>query len=217
MKLSEMKKTPIILASGNEGKVRELVRMFDEERIALSTMKSHVPPGFEVEETGTTFEENAWLKAIQVCEKTGLPAIADDSGIEVDALDGRPGVYSARYAGGAGDVANNALLLKELSGVPTEKRTARFRCVLTFAVPTETGAKKIAIASGAVEGRIVETPRGEAGFGYDPLFECFDFPGQTTAEITSDQKNSISHRGKAAALLLPSLKSWLDDQVKPEA
>jgi len=212
MKATDMAKTRIILASGNEGKVRELSRLFDEPRIELCTMKKHVPDGFEVDETGATFEDNAWLKALEVCELTGAPTLADDSGIEVDALDGRPGVHSARYSGG-GDQANNELLLKELLDVPMEKRTARFRCVLTFAAPSENGPKKIAIESGAIEGRIVFSPRGDHGFGYDPLFECFEFPGLTTAEITPDQKNSISHRGLAAAQLLPSLEKWLSDET----
>jgi XTP/dITP diphosphohydrolase len=206
----------IVLASGNEGKVRELARLFDEPRITLATMKHFVPEGFEVEETGTTFEANAWLKALEVCAETGKPALADDSGIEVDALDGRPGVYSARYAGvGATDQANNDLLLKELEGVPVEERTARFRCVLAFAAPGPDGPRKVAQAGGVIEGRILAGPRGENGFGYDPLFEPVRWPGRTTAEISPTEKNEISHRAEAARGILPSLTTWLDrpDQV----
>lgn len=194
----------------NEGKVRELVRLFDEPRISLSTMKEHVPPGFEVDETGTTFEENAWLKAIEVCQVTGRPALADDSGLEVDALGGRPGVYSARFAGAfATDEANNELLLRELSGVPDERRTARFVCVLAFAVPGPGGPQRVASYAGSIDGRIVHSPRGLNGFGYDPLFEPLERPGVTTAQISAEEKDAISHRAQAARGILPLLRGWL--------
>lgn len=200
----------IVLASTNQGKVRELMRLFDEPRIRLVSMSGLVPSGFEVDETGTTFEENAWKKAREVCQVTGRATLADDSGIEVDALGGRPGVYSARYAGaGASDQANNELLLTELGDTPLEKRTARFRCVLAFAIPGRTGPTKRATSAGVIEGRILHAPRGENGFGYDPLFEPLRWPGRTTAEITSEEKNEISHRAEAARALLPALKSWL--------
>lgn len=201
----------IVLASTNQGKVRELARLFDEPRIRLVSMSGLVPPDFEVDETGTTFEENAWLKAISVCRVTGRPALADDSGIEVDALGGRPGVYSARYAGvGAGDLANNDLLLRELGDLPPEKRTARFRCVLAFAAPGPGGSTRVASSAGVIEGRILASPRGENGFGYDPLFEPVRWPGRTTAEITPDEKNEISHRAEAARAMLPALTRWLE-------
>lgn len=206
--------TEIVLASSNEGKVRELTRLLCEPRIRLVSMKDLVSPGFEVEETGSTFEENAWLKALEVCRVTGLPALADDSGIEVDALGGRPGVYSARYAGvGAGDEANNQLLLRELGDTPVERRTARFRCVLAFAAPGIGGPSKVAIEAGVIEGRILFTPRGVNGFGYDPLFEPQRWPGFTTAEISPEQKNEISHRALAVRAMLPSLLRWL---VEPD-
>jgi XTP/dITP diphosphohydrolase len=202
--------TEIILASTNEGKVRELVRLFDEPRISLTTMKEHVPPGFEVDETGTTFRDNAWLKALEVCKLTGRPALSDDSGLEVDALSGRPGVYSARFAGvGASDEANNQLLLRELEGVPDERRTARFICVLAFAVPGPAGPVRVATYSGSIEGRIIHSPRGNNGFGYDPLFEPLERSGVTTAEIPPEEKNQISHRAKAARGILPLLQKWL--------
>ncbi len=202
--------TEIVLASGNEGKLKELELLFDEPRLRLINMKRLVPAGFEVEETGTTFEENAWLKALEVCRVTGKPALADDSGIEVDALGGRPGVYSARYAGtSATDEDNNRLLLEELAEIPPEKRTARFRCVLAFAAPASEGPEKVAIASGVIEGRILNAPRGDHGFGYDPLFEPLELPGKTTAEIPPEQKNAISHRAQAARAMAPLLKKWL--------
>lgn len=205
-------KTRIVLASGNQGKVKELSRLLAEPRIELVSQKGIVPSDFEVEETGVTFEENAWLKALAVCQETGLAALADDSGLEVDALGNRPGVYSARYAGvGATDEQNNALLLRELEGKGTEERTARFRCVLALAVPDEKGPRRVACASGTIEGRIIEKPRGENGFGYDPLFEQFEWPGLTTAELAPEQKNRISHRGAAAEAILGSLREWLDE------
>lgn len=204
--------TEIVLASSNVGKVRELSRLLCEPRIALVSMKDLVPPGFEVAEDGRTFEENAWKKALEVCEVTGLPALADDSGIEVDALGGRPGVHSARYAGvGAGDDENNRQLLRELDGTPMEGRTARFRCVLAFAAPAGEGARKVALSSGAMEGRILTSARGDNGFGYDPLFEPVRWPGRTTAEITPDEKNEISHRAAAARAMLPWLTRWLEN------
>ncbi len=203
--------TEIVLASGNQGKLRELERLFDEPRLRLISMKDLVPEGFEVDETGATFEENAWLKALEVCKATGKPALADDSGIEVDALGGRPGVYSARYAGvGASDEANNRLLLQELGARPLEQRTARFRCVLAFAAPASEGPEKIALSTGVIEGRILFAPRGAHGFGYDPLFEPVRWPGLTTAEISPQQKNEISHRAQAARAMAPLLQDWLE-------
>lgn len=202
----------IVLASGNQGKVRELNALFNEPRIQLVSMQGMVAPGFEVEESGDTFEANAWLKAIAVCEATGLPALADDSGLEVDALHGRPGVHSARYAGpGATDAANNALLVSEMANLPEPDRGARFRCVLALAAPSASGVIRIASASGSVEGRIIDKERGQNGFGYDSLFEQFEWPGLTTAEISPEQKNHISHRARAAAALLGSLRAWLDE------
>lgn len=209
-----MKAVDVILASTNEGKVRELAVLFAEPRLQLVGLRGRVPAGFEVDETGQTFEENAWLKALAVCAETGLPALADDSGLEVDALDGRPGVWSARYAGaGADDAANNALLLRELADVPEERRTARFVSVLAFAAPSPSGPVRVAASSGRVEGRILREPRGANGFGYDPLFAPLAFPDRTTAEMSLDEKNSISHRAAAARAIAPSISAWLDDFV----
>ncbi len=201
----------MILASRNPGKAKELLRLFAEPRIELEPMSRHVPDDFEVEETEATFEGNAWLKALALCEKTGLPSLADDSGLEVDALAGRPGVYSARFAGkGATDQDNNALLLEQLKDVPPQERSARFRCVLVFAVPSTSGPRKVGAAHGAVEGTIVTTPRGRHGFGYDPLFEPLETPGTTTAEMPPEQKDRLSHRARAAQKLAPLVSRWIE-------
>lgn len=204
----------IVLASRNAGKVRELNRLLDDPRLELVTMAALVPDDFEVDETGATFEENAWLKAEELCRLTGLPALSDDSGLEVDALAGAPGVYSARYAGpGADDEANNRLLLERLAGIEEPARSARFRCVLAFAVWGVDGrVRRVGSAAGVVEGKVILTPRGENGFGYDPLFEAEAFPGRTTAEIEPEEKNQISHRFEAARKLKPVLSEWLTAQ-----
>ncbi len=187
--------TRVVLASGNAGKLQEFTRMLADSGIELLPQSDFgVEPAAE---TAPTFVENALAKARQVCEHTGLPAIADDSGLEVDALDGAPGVHSARYAGGAGDEANNRKLLAALNGVPTEQRTARFRAVLVYLRHSDDPAP--VIAEGIWEGRIAEAPRGNGGFGYDPLFEITD--GRTSAELPADEKNRLSHRGQALAEL----------------
>jgi XTP/dITP diphosphohydrolase len=214
-KMSE-RRMRVVLASTNEGKVRELNRLLDESLVQLVNMKEVVSPDFEIEETEATFEGNAWLKAEACCTLTGLPSISDDSGLEVDALGGRPGVYSARYAGpSAKDEDNNRLLLTELSGVPQAERSARFRCALAFVAPSPVGPKRIVCVHGVIEGRIVEQERGEHGFGYDPLFEPQAYQGRTTAEISVDEKNRISHRGGAALLLRPHLLRWLAEHRRP--
>ncbi len=206
--------TKIVLASGNQGKLREFARLLSELNVTLVSMSDLVPAGFEVEETGITFEDNAWLKALAVCEATGLPALSDDSGIEVDALDGWPGVYSARYAGmGASDQDNNDLLLRELAGVPADQRSGRFVCCLAFAVPGPRGARRVASVRGIIEGHIVEAPRGQRGFGYDPLFEPRDFPGRTTAELTGEEKDAISHRGQAARAMASRIFDWQNSRT----
>lgn len=191
----------IVLASGNAGKLREFQQL-------LSGCGFEVLPQSEfkvtdAEETGTTFVENAIIKARHACQQTGLPAIADDSGIEVDALNGRPGVYSARYAGAAAaDTDNNAKLLQELQGVPAEKRSARYHAVLAFMRHADDPTP--ILCHGTWEGVILTEPRGEGGFGYDPLFfvpshQC------ASAELDKAEKNRISHRGKAMAELLEKL------------
>lgn len=200
----------IVLASRNVGKASELMSLIALPGITLSPMGDHVPDSFEVLETEQTFEGNAWLKAEAVCRATGLPALADDSGLEVDALGGRPGVYSARYAGpSATDLANNLLLQRELADVPPENRTARFRCVIALVAPSAAGVVRVGVREGVLEGRILLEPRGTGGFGYDPLFEPLEVPGRTTAEMSRDEKNALSHRGRAARALRPVLEAWL--------
>jgi len=161
---------------------------------------SSVPALGEVEETGTTFEENAALKALAASAHFGGWVLADDSGLEVDALGGAPGVYSARFSGeGATDVTNRALLLEKLTAVPAGQRSARFRCVIALA----RGGEVLAHFSGAVEGVIIQSEQGGGGFGYDPLFVPEGF-GETFAELGAETKNRLSHRGRALA----GLKSW---------
>lgn len=192
----------IVIASGNTGKLREFQQL-------LASCGFEVLPqsDFNVsnaDETGTTFVENAIIKARHACQQTGLPAIADDSGIEVDALHGRPGVYSARYSGdNANDQSNNQKLLAELNGVPTEKRTARYHAVLAFMRHAEDPTP--ILCHGTWEGIILTEPRGENGFGYDPLF-FVPTHNCASAELDKAEKNRISHRGKAMAELLEKLK-----------
>jgi XTP/dITP diphosphohydrolase len=188
----------VVLATGNVGKLREfsaLLAPLGWEVISQSSLG--ITPA---EETGTTFEANALLKARHAAAAARLPALADDSGIEVDALGGRPGVFSARYAGpDADDAANNALLLTELAGQPDAARTARYRCVIAFVDCADDPAPLL--ARGSWEGRIGTLARGSGGFGYDPLF----YPqglAVTAAEMDPAAKNAVSHRGRALAELL---------------
>ncbi|HET9955452.1 MAG TPA: XTP/dITP diphosphatase [Polyangiaceae bacterium] len=190
----------IVLATTNAGKVRELAQLFASSPVRLMSVKDVLGAALDVDETGTTFEENARIKARAIARATQQLALADDSGLEVDALQGRPGVYSARYAGpGARDADNNEKLLRELAAVPSALRTARFRCVLALVEPVRF---EEVISSGTCEGRITNAPRGQQGFGYDPLFEVARFPGLTLAELDAERKNSISHRASAARALL---------------
>jgi XTP/dITP diphosphohydrolase len=191
----------IVLASGNAGKLREFQQL-------LSGCGFEVIPqsDFNVtnaDETGTTFVENAIIKARHACQQTGLPAIADDSGIEVDALMGRPGVYSARYAGeNAKDESNNQKLLQELEGVPTEKRTARYHAVLAYMRHADDPTP--ILCHGTWEGFILTEARGQGGFGYDPLF-FVPTHNCASAELDKAEKNRISHRGKAMQELLQKI------------
>lgn len=180
------------MASGNAGKLREIAKILGDLDIEVLPQSEFGVS--DAEETGTTFVENALIKARHAAAATGLPAIADDSGIAVDALDGRPGVYSARYAGpGATDADNNALLLQELAGVPDTERGAAFHCVACCVFP---GEGEPIIAAGEWRGRILSEPRGEGGFGYDPLFFVPE-AGCSSAELSAQEKNRRSHRGKA--------------------
>jgi XTP/dITP diphosphohydrolase len=191
-----------VLASSNGGKLRELSAIlapFGYELVAQTTLGIDTPP-----ETGTTFAENALLKARHAASESGLPAIADDSGIEVDALDGRPGIYSARYAGEhATDHQNLLKMLDELRAVPTERRTARYQCVIAFVRSPEDPSPLL--AQGSWEGRILTRPRGTGGFGYDPIFQPMGLD-QTAAELSAEEKNAVSHRGKALRALVRMLQ-----------
>ena len=186
----------LLIATANPGKVREFRELLGSDRFRWRDL-SEFPKQPPVEETGQTFRANACLKASEYARRLNMWALADDSGLEVDALDGKPGVTSARWAqlhhAGAGDAANNALLLQQLEKVPDEKRTARFVCVLALSDPE---GRVLLTARDTVEGRILRSARGSNGFGYDPLFLIDDL-GQTTAELPSDRKHQISHRGKA--------------------
>ena len=191
----------VVLATGNAGKQRELAALLTPRGFELILQTTL---GIEsAEETGDTFTANALLKARHASAAAGLPALSDDSGLEVDALDGRPGVWSARYAGpDATDAANNARLLAELSGVPVPARTARYRCVIAFVRSADDGAPLL--AEGSWEGVIGTEPRGSGGFGYDPLF-LPEGCACTAAELPAEQKNAISHRAAALKRLLDLL------------
>ncbi len=192
----------IVMASGNKGKVREFNQLLGELDIEVVPQTEFAVP--EAEETGLTFVENAIIKARNAAAHTGLPAIADDSGIEVDALHGAPGIYSARYSGpGASDAANCEKLLKELEGVGEAERTARFQCLLVL-MEHDKDPTPI-ICQGTWEGRITTAPQGENGFGYDPVFyvpqhEC------TAAQLSPEEKNRLSHRGQALQKLLAAMR-----------
>jgi len=186
----------VVLASGNAGKVREFQALLGPRWRVRPQSEFGVPAA---EETGDSFLANALLKARHAARLTGLPALADDSGLEVDALDGAPGVRSARYAGsGADDAANNRRLLAALEGVADPHRTARFRCVLVWVQGPDDETPLV--AEGAWEGRILAAPRGQGGFGYDPLF-LDPRSGLAAAEMDPAAKNARSHRGQAMALL----------------
>lgn len=189
----------VVLASGNAGKLKELQTVLAPLGLTLRAQSEFDVP--DVPETGLTFVENALIKARAACQHTGLPAIADDSGLEVDHLQGAPGIYSARYSG-QGDAANNEKLLAALEGVPAEQRSARFQCVLVYLRHTHDPTPLI--CSGHWEGRILTAPSGEAGFGYDPLFYVPDH-GCSSAALEPAVKNRISHRAKASAALYAAL------------
>jgi XTP/dITP diphosphohydrolase len=192
----------VVLATGNAGKVREIAALLAP--LGLEIVPQTALGIASAEETGDTFTANALLKARHAARAARLPALADDSGIEVDALGGRPGVWSARYAGpGASDADNNALLLAELAGVPAADRTARYRCVIAYMRHSDDPAPLL--AQGSWEGAIATAPMGSGGFGYDPLFIPLGQHG-TAAQMSPADKNLVSHRGKALAALLRLLQ-----------
>ena len=190
----------VVLASGNAGKLRELSRILEPLGVVLRSQGEFNAP--DVPEDGLSFVENAIIKARAACAHTGLPAIADDSGLEVDYLKGAPGIHSARYSG-KGDAANNAKLLDALAGVEEAARTARFQCVLVYMRHDRDPTPLVCQA--AWEGFILDAPRGDQGFGYDPLFYVPDHDC-SSAELPRDVKNRISHRARASALLYQALQ-----------
>jgi len=200
----------VVVATRNRGKLREIVPLVADLALELVPI-DELAPNAELREDGVTFEENALAKARQAERATGLPALADDSGLEVDALDGAPGVYSARYAGPRGnddrpdDDRNNAKLLEALWEVPPERRACRYRCVAAYV----DAARGIELTrAGACDGEILAAPRGTDGFGYDPLF-LVPALGRTMAEIPLPQKNQLSHRAAAFRALAQALRAAL--------
>jgi XTP/dITP diphosphohydrolase len=191
----------LVLASGNKGKLKEFGEVLAPLGFEVVAQSEYKVP--EVDETGLTFIENALLKAREASRVSGQPAMADDSGIEVDALNGAPGIYSARFSGlGATDTENNAKLLADLKGLPQAARTARYWCVLVYLRHADDPTP--IIAQGSWEGRVLEAPEGEGGFGYDPLF-YIEALGCTAAALKPEEKNKYSHRGKATLDLVHQL------------
>ncbi|WEV43294.1 XTP/dITP diphosphatase [Lactobacillus sp. ESL0684] len=199
----------ILFATTNQGKARELKQAFQKAglKIMVKTNRDFDNPPI-VDEYGTTFEQNAKLKAHALANFSGLITLADDSGLMVDALDGAPGVHSARYAGqGHNDAQNNAKLLAELGGIVPEKRTAKFTTTIVASKPGEFAQDLV--VTGECQGQILAAPRGEDGFGYDPLF-FVPAKNKSFAQMTMQEKNEISHRGKAIVKLLEAWPKWLE-------
>ncbi|MFC6255073.1 XTP/dITP diphosphatase [Secundilactobacillus hailunensis] len=192
----------LVIATRNQGKAREFTEMLAPKGITIKTLADYPDVGV-IKETGSTFEENATIKAKAIADHTQLPVLADDSGLEVTALNGEPGIYSARYAGDHDDAANNAKLLANLKTVPADKRQAVFHTTLVLLKPN--GAKLV--VNGEVQGQILTVPRGENGFGYDPLFYV-PSKGKTMAEMGEDEKNAISHRGRATKKMMTQFDNW---------
>jgi len=190
----------VVLASSNKGKVREFSELLADRDMAVMPQSDFAVP--DADETGLTFVENAILKARNAAAHTDLPAIADDSGLEVDFLNGAPGIYSARYAGEGGSAENNVKLLQALSGVEEKRRSARFQCLLVYLRHADDPTP--IICQGTWEGRILDSSRGDEGFGYDPLFYVPE-EGCSAAELPARRKNELSHRGQALRCLLAAL------------
>ncbi len=197
----------IVIATQNKGKAKDFETLLSPLGYEVLTLLD-VAQDMDVEETGVTFEENAILKAEAVSKALGIPVISDDSGLEIDALNGEPGVYSARYAGAAkSDDANIDKALEKLGDVPDSERTARFRCVLAVAAP----GQKTETFSGSCEGTILHERRGDNGFGYDPIFYVPALD-KAMAELQPHEKAAISHRGNALRQLKESMPEWLNEQ-----
>jgi len=195
----------LLIASANRGKVAEYRELLQGLECELLSLRDAGIDG-DVAETGTTYAENARIKAVTCAARSGLVTLADDSGIEVEALGGEPGIYSARYAGdAASDAERVAFLLRKLEGVPPERRGARFVCVIALATPEG----DVTYCRGECPGRIVTEPRGARGFGYDPAF-LLPERGVTMAELPPEEKNRVSHRGRAAALAREVIRGFID-------
>jgi XTP/dITP diphosphohydrolase len=202
------KRTRVLIATTNRGKLREFRALLADLPIDLVTLDDVLPGRPPVEETGDTFRENALIKAHAAASATGMITLAEDSGLEVDALSGKPGVRSARFASEhATDADNNAELLAALEHVPDDRRTARYRCVLVLLDPSSSASPLV--TEGTCEGWIGRAPRGEGGFGYDPLFFMRDASGQTMAEVSEGEKNRVSHRANAVQAMRPHLAALL--------
>ena len=198
----------IVFATGNEGKMREVRLILQDLGFPVLSMKE-AGVSLDIEENGTTFAENAMIKARAVWEKTGGIVLADDSGLEIDYLNKEPGIYSARYMGHDTPYAiKNQKILDKLRDVPEEKRTARFVCAMALALPDGTTRT----AQATMEGRIGYEIKGENGFGYDPIFYLPEF-GKSSAEISPEQKNRISHRGKALRMMKDKIKELCKDEA----
>ncbi len=195
----------IILATNNKSKVKEISEMMSGSDITFESL-ADAGINVEVEETGTTFEENALLKAREICKLSGKPTISDDSGLEIDALDGAPGIYSSRFMGEntSYDIKNNALIEK-LENVADPDRTARFRCCMALVLPDG----REFVTEGAMEGIIAREPKGINGFGYDPILFIPEY-NRTSAELSSEEKNNISHRGEALRKMIEVIKKELN-------
>ena len=199
----------IVVATRSAHKLRELAQLLHVPRAELLSL-ADLGITDDVEETGETFETNARLKARAYARLTGLPVLADDSGLEVDALDGGPGVRTKRYAGpDATDVRNNRKLLDALAGLSPERRGARYVCVLALGLPDDAGGVTLRTTRGTLRGRIAVAPKGSGGFGYDPIFEPKGEPpgGRTLGEWSAEEKNRVSHRSRAAARMAPILEA----------
>jgi XTP/dITP diphosphohydrolase len=203
----------LVIATNNPGKLREFQKLLDGCGFELVTPRE-LGVNFDPEETGSTFAENATMKAVEAALACRLPALADDSGLEVDHLGGRPGIFSARYAGrdrtdpGISEARQLELLLEEMQGVPDAQRSARFRCVIAIATP----GGGVQLVDGVWEGRIAHEARGTHGFGYDPVFVA-DGRDVTSAQLPREEKNRISHRGQAATKARELLRKMSDDRA----
>jgi XTP/dITP diphosphohydrolase len=202
----------IVLSTSNDGKLSELSALLGDLPVHVVSSREVLGKSLTIVEDGDTFEANAITKAVATCRATGLIALADDSGLEVDALGGRPGVRSARFAHErATDAENNAALLRELEEVEGNARRACFRCVLALASPW--ALSDVQVVEGRCDGQIARDPRGSGGFGYDPLFVVDELDGRAMAELSEQEKNRVSHRARAARALRPRLIALINSQL----